>query len=178
MQRVRVGIGFDVHRFDESRPLVIGGVTVPGGPGLAGHSDADVLAHAVADAMLGAANLGDLGSHFPDADPRWRDASSIDLIRRVSEMVNERGLTVASIDASLLLEAPKIAPYRDEMRWNLADALGVDVDRVSVKATTTEGLGTVGRGEGAACMAVALLVEHAGETVRRASDGGHVSLVE
>lgn len=160
---MRVGIGFDVHRFDESRPLIIGGVTIPGGPGLAGHSDADVLSHAVAEAMLGAANLGDLGSHFPDSEPRWKEASSIDLIRRVSEMVNEHGLTVASIDATLLLEAPKIAPYRDEMRWNVAEALGVDVDRVSVKATTTEGLGTVGRGEGAACMAVTLLVEHAGE---------------
>lgn len=160
---MRVGIGFDVHRFDESRPLVIGGVPIPGGPGLAGHSDADVLAHAVADAMLGAANLGDLGSHFPDSDPHWKDVSSIDMIRQVSEMVNEHGLTVASVDVSLLLEAPKIAPYRDEMRWNVAEALGVDVDRVSVKATTTEGLGTVGRGEGAACMAVVLLTEHAGE---------------
>jgi 2-C-methyl-D-erythritol 2,4-cyclodiphosphate synthase len=156
---VRVGIGFDVHRFDESRPLVLGGVTVPGGPGLAGHSDADVLCHAVADAMLGAANLGDLGSHFPDSDDRWRDASSVDILRTVGEMVNEHGLVVASVDASVLLEAPKIAPYREEMRWNVAEALGVDIDRVSVKATTTEGLGTVGRGEGAACMAVALLVE-------------------
>jgi 2-C-methyl-D-erythritol 2,4-cyclodiphosphate synthase len=175
---VRVGIGFDVHRFDESRPLVIGGVTIPDGPGLAGHSDADILAHAVADAMLGAANLGDLGSHFPDADGRWKDASSIDLIRQVAEMVNEQGLTVASVDASLLLEAPKIAPFRDEMRWNVAAALGVDIDRVSVKATTTEGLGTVGRGEGAACMAVALLVEHAGEVGIRPPDDATVSLEE
>jgi 2-C-methyl-D-erythritol 2,4-cyclodiphosphate synthase len=156
---MRVGIGFDVHRFDESRPLIIGGVTIPGGPGLAGHSDADVLCHAVADAMLGAANLGDLGSHFPDSDAQWKDVSSVDILRQVGEMTNEHGLAVASIDVSLLLEAPKIAPYRDEMRWNVAAAVGTDVDRVSVKATTTEGLGTVGRGEGAACLAVALLVE-------------------
>ena len=158
---MRVGIGFDVHRFDESRPLILGGVTVPEGPGLAGHSDADVLSHAVADAMLGAANLGDLGSHFPDSDERWRGASSVDILRTVGEMVNEHGLVVSSIDASILLEAPKIAKYYDEMRWNVAAALGADVDRVSVKATTTEGLGSVGRGEGAACMAVALLVEPA-----------------
>jgi 2-C-methyl-D-erythritol 2,4-cyclodiphosphate synthase len=156
---VRVGIGFDVHRFDESRPLVLGGVTIPGGPGLAGHSDADVLSHAVADAILGASNLGDLGSHFPDSDDRWKGASSIDILRQVGEMANEHGLSVSSVDATLLLESPKVAPHRDEMRWNVAEALGVDVDRVSVKATTTEGLGTIGRGEGAACMAVALLVE-------------------
>jgi 2-C-methyl-D-erythritol 2,4-cyclodiphosphate synthase len=159
---MRAGIGFDVHRFDESRPLVLGGVTVPGGPGLAGHSDADVLCHAVADALLGAANLGDLGSHFPDRDDRWRDASSVDILRAVGEMVNEHSLVVASIDVTVLLEAPKIASYRDEMRWNVAAALGTDVDRVSVKATTTEGLGTIGRGEGAACMAVALLSEASG----------------
>jgi 2-C-methyl-D-erythritol 2,4-cyclodiphosphate synthase len=158
---MRVGIGFDVHRFDESRPLILGGVTVPGGPGLAGHSDADVLCHAVADAVLGAANLGDLGSHFPDSDERWRGASSVDILRSVGEMANEHGLVVASVDATVLLEAPKIASFKDEMRWNVAAALGTDVDRVSVKATTMEGLGTVGRGEGAACMAVTLLVEPA-----------------
>lgn len=154
---MRAGIGFDVHRFDESRALVLGGVTIPGGPGLAGHSDADVVCHAIADAMLGAANLGDLGVHFPDSDDRWKDVASTEILRRVGEMVNEQGLTVGSVDTSVLLESPKLSPYRDEMRWNIAEALGVDIDTVSVKATTTEGLGTVGRGEGAACLAVVLL---------------------
>jgi 2-C-methyl-D-erythritol 2,4-cyclodiphosphate synthase len=154
---MRAGIGFDVHPFDESRPLVLGGVTIPDAPGLAGHSDADIVCHAIADAMLGAANLGDLGMHFPESDDRWKDVASTEILRRVGEMVNEQGLTVGSVDTSVLLESPKLASYRDEMRWNIAEALGVDVDTVSVKATTTEGLGSVGRGEGAACMAVVLL---------------------
>jgi 2-C-methyl-D-erythritol 2,4-cyclodiphosphate synthase len=154
-----VGIGFDVHRFDESRPLILGGVTVHGGPGLAGHSDADVLSHAVIDAVLGAAVLGDIGEHFPDDDPRWQSASSIHLLENVLELIRPKGLAVESIDAVLLLEAPKIAQYRDLMRTMIGSALGVDSARVSVKATTMEGLGTVGRGEGAACMAVAILAE-------------------
>jgi 2-C-methyl-D-erythritol 2,4-cyclodiphosphate synthase len=154
---VRSGIGFDVHRFDESRPLVLGGVVVPSVAGLAGHSDADVLCHAIADAVLGAAAMGDIGEHFPDDDPAYKDSSSIDLLRRVVTLVEGLQLVVASVDAVVLLEAPKLAPYRDEMRSNIAGALGVDVGRVSVKATTTEGLGTVGRGEGAACMAVVVL---------------------
>ena len=156
---MRVGIGFDVHRFDESRPLILGGVTVHGGPGLAGHSDADVLSHAVIDAVLGAAVLGDIGEHFPDDDPRWQNASSIHLLENVLELIRPQGLAVESIDAVLLLEAPKIAQYRDLMRTMIGSALGVDSARVSVKATTMEGLGTVGRGEGAACMAVAILTE-------------------
>lgn len=156
---MKVGLGFDVHAFDNSRPLVLGGVAVPDAPGLAGHSDADVVVHAVADAILGAAALGDIGEHFPDSDDRWKDASSIDLLGHVAKMVAKDGLVVASVDAVLLLEAPKIAPYRDQMRANIAEALQVDRSTVSVKATTTEGLGTVGRGEGAACMAVALLVQ-------------------
>jgi 2-C-methyl-D-erythritol 2,4-cyclodiphosphate synthase len=154
---MRAGIGFDVHAFDLSRPLILGGVTIPGAPGLRGHSDADVLSHAIADALLGAAGLGDIGDHFPDSDPQWKNASSIDLLRRVGKVVGAHNLTIASVDAVLLLEAPKIAQYRTEMRGNLAGALDVAADLVSVKATTTEGLGTVGRGEGAACMAVALL---------------------
>ena len=158
-QATRVGIGFDVHRFDEARPLVLGGVTVPGGPGLAGHSDADVVCHAIADALLGAAALGDIGDHFPDTDPQWKDVSSVDLLFAVREMLSERGLAVASVDATLLLEAPKIAPYREQMRTVIGMALGAEADRVSVKATTTEGLGTVGRGEGAACMAVASVAD-------------------
>lgn len=156
---MRIGIGFDVHRFDESRPLILGGVTVPGGPGLAGHSDADVLSHAIADAVLGAATLGDIGEHFPDDDPTWENVSSIHLLENVLDLISERGYRVESIDAVLLLEAPKISPYRDLMRTMIGSALGVDSQRVGVKATTMEGLGTVGRGEGAACMAVVLLAE-------------------
>lgn len=154
---MRIGIGFDVHRFDESRPLILGGVTVHGGPGLAGHSDADVLSHAIADAVLGAATLGDIGEHFPDSDERWENVSSIHLLENVYEKITQRRLKVVSIDAVLLIEAPKIAPYRDLMRTMIASALGSDSEVVGVKATTMEGLGTVGRGEGAACMAVALL---------------------
>jgi 2-C-methyl-D-erythritol 2,4-cyclodiphosphate synthase len=154
---VRAGIGFDVHRFDPSRPLVLGGVEIPEGPGLAGHSDADVLCHAIADAALGAAALGDIGRHFPDTDPQWKDASSLDLLRRVGTMLTEAGFGVSSVDATLLLEAPKVARYADEMRSNIARSLEVDSGLVNVKATTTEGLGTVGRGEGAACMSVVVL---------------------
>ena len=153
---MRAGIGFDAHAFDEARPLVLGGVTVPSDRGLAGHSDADVVCHAIADALLGAANLGDLGSHFPNTE-QWRDASSIDILVAVQRLLEERGFTISSVDASVLLEAPKIAPYTDEMRKKIALALAVDPGLVSVKATTTDGLGTVGRGEGAACMAVALI---------------------
>jgi len=152
---VRAGIGFDAHAFDDSRPLVLGGVTVPG-RGLAGHSDADVVCHAIADALLGAANLGDLGSHFPN-DDEWRGASSIDILIAVQRMLDEHGYVVSSVDATVLLEAPKIVTYSDEMRKKIAVALAVDPGLVSVKATTTDGLGTVGRGEGAACMAIALI---------------------
>jgi 2-C-methyl-D-erythritol 2,4-cyclodiphosphate synthase len=159
MSGTRVGIGFDVHRFDESRPLILGGVAVHGGPGLAGHSDADVLSHAIADAVLGAAALGDIGEHFPDDDPQWENVGSIFLLEKVLELVQTKKLRVASIDATLMMESPKIAPYRELMRTMIAAALGVDSDFVSVKATTMEGLGTIGRGEGAACMAVALLAD-------------------
>ena len=155
---MRVGIGFDVHAFDATRPLILGGVEIPDAPGLAGHSDADVVCHAIADALLGAAALGDIGEHFPPSDDRWKDASSIDLLTRVRDLVVDRGYEISNVDATLLLEAPKVAPHRAQMTKNIAAALGLDVDRVSVKATTTEGLGTVGRGEGAACMAVAALV--------------------
>jgi 2-C-methyl-D-erythritol 2,4-cyclodiphosphate synthase len=154
---LRAGIGFDVHAFDASRPLVLGGVTIPGAPGLAGHSDADVVCHAVADAMLGAVALGDIGDHFPPGDPEWKDASSLLLLARVAGMTRSAGYTVASLDAVVLLESPKIAAFKDEMRANIAGAAGADPGCVGVKATTTEGLGLVGRGEGAACMAVALL---------------------
>lgn len=154
---MRVGIGFDVHRFDDDRPLVLGGVTIRRQHGLSGHSDADVVCHAIADAILGAAALGDIGEHFPAGEARWKDASSLDLLQRVAELAGAAGHRVASLDAVLLLETPKIAPYREEMRRRVAGALVMDAGAVGIKATTTEGLGTVGRGEGAACMAVALL---------------------
>lgn len=154
---MRAGIGFDVHPLVENRPLVVGGVELDSPVGLAGHSDADVLCHAVADAALGAAALGDLGTHFPDSDPAYRGASSLELLGRVREVVAHAGYEIGSVDATVLLEAPRIAPHIDAMRERLARALGVGVGSVSVKATTTEGLGTVGRGEGAACMAVVLL---------------------
>ena len=154
---MRIGIGFDVHRFDPSRPLILGGVTIPGSPGLAGHSDADVVCHALADAILGAASLGDLGEHFPPGAVEWKDISSLVILQRAGEMAREPGHRVASVDAVVLIEAPMLAPFRDEMRKNIARALDIEADSVGLKATTTEGLGAIGRGEGAACMAVALL---------------------
>jgi 2-C-methyl-D-erythritol 2,4-cyclodiphosphate synthase len=154
---MRVGIGFDAHRFDRSRPLVLGGVHIQGSPGLAGHSDADVVCHAIADAVLGAAALGDIGTHFPDSDPAWSGTASTDLLRRVGDMMRSAGFRCLCVDATVLLEEPKIAPYVAEMRVAIARCLGLVASDVSVKATTLEGLGTVGRREGAACMAVALV---------------------
>jgi len=151
-----VGLGFDVHPFsdDPGRPLVLGGVAVPGARGLAGHSDADVVAHAVADALLGAAGEGDLGSHFPDDDPAWAGADSLVLLARVVEMVGAAGWRPVNIDCSVVLEAPRLAPHRAEMQDRLRARVGADV---TVKATRAEGLGALGRGEGVACWAVALL---------------------
>lgn len=154
---MRVGMGYDVHRLVEHRPLILGGVRIPFEKGLLGHSDADVLLHAVADSLLGAAGLGDIGRHFPDADPAWKDADSLALLARCAEMVREKGYAVANVDATLLAQAPKIAPYRETMRERIAAALGIDPDRVNVKATTTEGLGFVGTGEGMAALCASLL---------------------
>jgi 2-C-methyl-D-erythritol 2,4-cyclodiphosphate synthase len=154
---VRVGIGFDVHRFDDARLLVLGGVTIGGARGLAGHSDADVLCHAIADAVLGAASLGDIGEHFPPGDPKWKDASGLLLLERVREMAQAAGYTVGSVDAVVVLAEPKISPFRDAMKANIGAALDLSPDAVGVKATTTDGLGAIGRGEGAACTAVALV---------------------
>lgn len=155
---MRVGYGFDVHAFDETRPLVLGGVTIPGAPGLAGHSDADVLSHAIADALLGAAGLGDLGSRFPGND-RWRDASSLDILRATAELLATAGVHIVNIDATVIAERPRLAPHRDAMAAGVAGALRVDAAAVSVKATTTDGLGFTGRGEGIAAAAVALVAE-------------------
>ncbi|MFL5821032.1 MAG: 2-C-methyl-D-erythritol 2,4-cyclodiphosphate synthase [Solirubrobacteraceae bacterium] len=149
------GIGYDCHRFVAGRRLVIGGVEIPHDRGLAGHSDADVLTHAVIDALLGAAGLGDIGEHFPDADDRHRDADSLQLLRGVVGLLSSRGLALANVDATVILEAPRLGPHRDAMRDSLAGALGVEPALVNVKATTSEGMGFIGRGEGAAALAVA-----------------------
>lgn len=154
---MRIGIGFDVHPFAPGRRLMLGGVEVPDEAGLAGHSDADVLLHAVMDALLGAAALGDIGQHFPSDDPRWQDADSRDLLQQVATMVREAGHAVANIDATVIAERPRIAPHMEAMRAAIAGAAGIDVERVSVKATTSDGLGAIGRGEGIAALAVALL---------------------
>jgi len=151
----RVGIGFDVHPFaDDDRPLVLGGVRFDGERGLAGHSDADVVAHAVADALLGAAGLGDIGMHFPDSDPAWRGADSLRLLAAVVERVHDAGWVVANVDCSVVLEAPKLAPRREAMQQALTAVVGADV---TVKGKRAEGLGAIGRGEGVACWAVGLL---------------------
>jgi 2-C-methyl-D-erythritol 2,4-cyclodiphosphate synthase len=154
----RIGIGYDIHRLAEGRKLVLAGVEVPFEKGLLGHSDSDVLAHAVCDALLGAAALGDIGEHFPDTDERWKGASSLDLLAQVVEMVRGRGYHVANVDTIVLAERPRLRPHIQAMRERLADALRVDIDRVSVKAKTGEGLESVGRGEAMAAQAIALLV--------------------
>jgi 2-C-methyl-D-erythritol 2,4-cyclodiphosphate synthase len=151
----RSGIGYDCHRFAEGRRLVLGGVEIPSERGLVGHSDADVLTHAVIDALLGAAALGDIGQHFPDTDPAHKDANSIELLERVRGLLRAEGFAIANVDATLIIERPAIAPAGDQIRASLAGALGLDVERVSVKATRGEGMGFVGRGEGAACIAIA-----------------------
>ena len=158
---LRIGHGFDVHAFAEGRRLILGGVEVPSARGLAGHSDADVVAHALMDAVLGALREGDIGKLFPDTDPAYEGADSLVLMGRVAELVRERGWRVVDVDCTVAAQAPKLAPYRDEMRTNMAAALGVEKDAVGVKATTTERLGFVGREEGIAAWAVALL-ERAG----------------
>jgi 2-C-methyl-D-erythritol 2,4-cyclodiphosphate synthase len=150
----RVGFGFDLHPLAPGRPLVLGGVTVDFDRGLAGHSDADVLSHAVGEALLGALALGDLGRHFPDTDPRYRGVSSLRLLRNVVELVTARGGRLVNVDATVLAQAPRLAPLLPEMAKRLADTLGLEVDRVSVKAKSPEGLGLVGRQEGMAAMAV------------------------
>jgi 2-C-methyl-D-erythritol 2,4-cyclodiphosphate synthase len=154
---MRIGQGFDAHALIAGRKLVIGGVAIPYEKGLAGHSDADVLIHAVCDALLGAAGLGDIGKHFPDSDPRFKDIDSRKLLREVARLLKERGLKAANVDATIIAQAPKMSPHIPAMRANLAVDLGVAPDAVNVKAKTTEKLGFVGRGEGIAAEAVALV---------------------
>ena len=153
---MRVGQGFDIHRFaDDDRPLVLAGVHIVGEPGLRGHSDADAIAHAVSDALLGAAGLGDIGEHFPDSDPQWKGADSMQILRQVVDKVRAAGWRVENVDVNVICERPKIAPHRAAMQANLVAAVGAPV---SVKGRRAEGLGSIGRVEGIACMAVALLV--------------------
>lgn len=153
----RVGIGYDIHRVAPGRALVLGGVRFESDWGLEGHSDADVLLHAIGDALLGAAGLGDLGTHFPPGEARWKDVSSLELLERIRALLEAAGARVVNVDAMVVAEAPKLAPHRAAMCANVARALGVPADRVSVKATTNEQLGALGRREGLAAMAVALV---------------------
>lgn len=157
MVGLRIGLGYDVHAFKEGRSLILGGVHIPHYQGLDGHSDADVLAHAVADALLGALREGDIGKLFPDTDPAFQGADSLELLSEVAELVHQLGFEIVDIDCVITAQAPKLYPYREQMRENLADACGLDVSAVGVKATTTEHLGFEGREEGISAQAVALL---------------------
>jgi 2-C-methyl-D-erythritol 2,4-cyclodiphosphate synthase len=154
---MRTGIGYDVHRLVKGRRLVLGGTVIPFERGLQGHSDADVLVHAVCDALLGAAGLDDIGFHFPDTDPAFKDISSLTLLARTTAMVRQKNFSILNVDTIIFAEHPKIGPYRKDMQQNLAAAMDIDPDSVNIKATTTEGLGFIGKGEGIAAMCVALL---------------------
>jgi 2-C-methyl-D-erythritol 2,4-cyclodiphosphate synthase len=156
----RVGIGYDSHRFIEGRPLVLGGVTIPHPCGLAGHSDADAVAHALTDAILGAAAAGDIGQLFPDSDPQWKDADSMELLRSAHELVRRRGYTLVQADLTIIAEQPKLGPHLNDMAAALAERVGARPGSVSLKAKTNEGMGFIGRGEGLAVIAVATLEAH------------------
>lgn len=155
---MRIGTGYDVHKLAEGRKLIIGGVEIPYEKGLLGHSDADVLVHAIMDALLGAAALGDIGKHFPDTDPKYKGADSLMLMREVRRILKENGYRIGNVDSTIIAQAPKMSPHIDTMRRNIAEALGLDVSQVSVKATTEERLGFTGRGEGISAQAVALIL--------------------
>ena len=154
---MRVGMGYDVHRLVEGRDLIMGGVKIPYEKGLLGHSDADVLLHAIMDALLGAAALGDIGKHFPDSDDRYKGISSLELLKNVGELIGEKGFFIENIDATIIAQAPKMRPFIDAMRENIADTLEMDINCVNVKATTEEGLGFTGAGEGISSQAICLL---------------------
>ncbi len=168
---MRVGTGYDVHRLTQGRDLILGGVKIPFEKGLLGHSDADVLLHAVMDALLGAAALGDIGKHFPDSDPAYKGISSVTLLKKVGELLGEKGFLVENIDATVIAQAPKLRPYIDVMRENIAVALEMDSGCVNVKATTEEGLGFTGAGEGIAAQAVCMLTSPFDLTAREVSGG-------
>lgn len=154
---MRAGIGYDVHRLVKGRPLILGGVPIAYEKGLLGHSDADVLTHAICDALLGAAGLGDIGMHFPDTDPRYKDISSLKLLAETCRMLAEKGFRIANIDSILFAEAPKLGSHRQAMQTALAKAMNISADAINIKATTTEGLGAIGKGKGMAAMCVALI---------------------
>lgn len=154
---MRVGMGYDVHRLVEERDLILGGVKIPYEKGLLGHSDADVLLHAIMDALLGAAALGDIGKHFPDTDPAYKGASSIELLKHVGRLIDEKLYVIGNIDATIIAQRPKMAPHIEKMRENVATALEIDIDQVNIKATTEEGLGFTGTGEGISSQAIASL---------------------
>ena len=154
---IRVGIGYDSHRFEDGRPLVLGGIRIPHPRGLAGHSDADAVAHALIDAILGAAAAGDIGQHFPDTDPKWKGADSMELLGQAHELVRRRGYTLAQADLTIIIEQPRMAPHLAPMAAKLAERLGAPAGSVSLKAKTNEGMGFIGRGEGVAVIAVATL---------------------
>jgi len=156
---MRIGLGFDVHRLVDNRPLILGGVKIPFDKGLLGHSDADVLIHAIMDALLGAAGQGDIGLHFPDTDERYRGISSMELLKQVNEKIKSDGFYIANIDSTIIAQRPKMAPYINEMKMNIAKVLGLDIHSLNIKATTTEGLGFIGSGEGIAAQAVTLLLK-------------------
>lgn len=155
--KLRVGIGYDVHKLIEGRKLILGGVDIPFEKGLLGHSDADVLLHAISDALLGAASLGDIGRHFPDNDPSYKDIDSMILLKKVAGLLNDNGYEISNIDATVVCQRPKLAPYIDRMRKNISEALGLDADDINIKATTTEAMGFEGRGEGISSHAVCLI---------------------
>jgi len=153
----RVGFGYDIHPFEDGTPLILGGVNIPHPLGLKGHSDADVVSHAIADALLGAANLGDIGEHFPDTDEGNKNISSLKILKDIFSMISDKGWQLENIDVSIITEEPKISPYKKQMAGNICEALSCNTDVISIKATTNERLGAIGRGEGIAAMAVALL---------------------
>jgi len=154
---MRIGIGYDIHRLVTGRKLVLGGVTIPFEKGLIGHSDADVLVHALCDALLGAAGMGDIGSHFPDTDPKLKDIYSMMILARTSEMVSRKGFRIINLDSTIFADAPKLSPYRETMQINIAQTINIELDRVNIKATTFEGLGMIGKGEGIGAMSIALI---------------------
>jgi 2-C-methyl-D-erythritol 2,4-cyclodiphosphate synthase len=156
----RIGLGYDVHRLSEGRPLILGGIEIPFPKGLAGHSDADVLSHALGDALLGAVGLGDLGRHFPDSDPQYKGISSLKLLEKIYLLIHQKGYRIGNVDTTIVAQEPKLAPFKEKMQTALALVLQVSVDQISIKATTTEGLGFAGRQEGIAAYAAVLLVKN------------------
>lgn len=170
---MRIGMGYDVHKLVEGRDLIIGGVKIPYEKGLLGHSDADVLLHAIMDALLGAAALGDIGKHFPDTDPKYKGANSLELLKHVGDMLDREHYVVENIDATIIAQAPKMRPFIDEMRINIAQMLRIELSQVNVKATTEEGLGFTGSGEGISSQAICLLTTRgARDSMIEGSDGG------